>query len=110
MQVSRMKHGQGRTEKLWLLTVFRGPFSGDVTRLWAGLQLFSVFAPLRPYGVGGGGCETVSGLCGDSGVCVSQMGPPHICAEMMRVRVSRPQGGLVWASGVHHGNLESQRV
>ena len=29
MQVSRMKHGQGRTEKLWLLTVFRGPFSGD---------------------------------------------------------------------------------
>ena len=38
------------------------------------------------------------------------MGPSHICAEMTRVGVSGPQGGLMWASGVHHWNLESPRV
>ena len=66
-----MKHRQGRTEKLCLLTRLRGPSSGDVTGLWTGPQLSSIFIPLRRYGVGGGGCETVSGLCwGLWGVCV----------------------------------------
>ena len=33
---------------------------------------------------------------GDSGACVSQVGPSQVCAEMMRVRVRGPQGGFVW--------------
>ena len=34
----------------------------------------------------------------DSGARVSQVGPPHICAEVMRVRVKGPQGGFVWTT------------
>ena len=45
---------------------------------------------------------------GDSGACVSQVGPSHICAEMMRVRVTGPQGGFVWTTEGHHGNLEPE--
>ena len=44
----------------------------------------------------------------DSGACVSQVGPPHICAKMMRVRVKGPQGGFVWTTEGHHGNLEPE--
>ena len=47
---------------------------------------------------------------GDSGACVSQVGPSHICAEMMRVRVTGPQGGFVWTTEGHHGNLEPEGV
>ena len=47
---------------------------------------------------------------GDSGACVSQVGPSHICAEMMRVRVTGPQGGFVWTTEEHHGNLEPEGV
>ena len=58
----------------------------------------------------GEGVTLSLGFAGDSGVCVSQVGHFHMCAEVTRVRVSRPQGGLMWASGVHQGNLEPQRV
>ena len=47
---------------------------------------------------------------GDSGACVSQVGPSHICAEMMRVRVTGPQGGFVWTTEGHHGDLEPEGV
>ena len=76
--------------------------SGDVTELRTGPQL--------PSGVGGEGCEAVSELWWDSGACVSQVGPSHICAEMMRVRVTGPQGGFVWTTEGHHGDLEPEGV
>ena len=47
---------------------------------------------------------------GDSGACVSQVDPSHICAEMMRVRVTGPQGGFVWTTEGHHGDLEPEGV
>ena len=33
---------------------------------------------------------------GDSGACVSQVGPSQVCAEMMRVRVRGLHGGFEW--------------
>ena len=47
---------------------------------------------------------------GDSGACVSQVDPSHICAEMMRVRVTWPQGGFVRTTEGHHGDLEPEGV
>ena len=72
-----MKHRQGRTEKLCLLTGLRGPSSGDVTGLWTDLQLSSVFIPLRRYGVGGGGCEVLVGPLGR--VCHKCVLPTSVC-------------------------------
>ena len=55
--------------------------------------------------VGGAWSHPSRSSGGDSEVCVSQMRPSPISAEMMRLRVRGPQCGLVWTTGVHHGNL-----
>lgn len=67
-----------------------------------------MLTPLRPLGVGRGGCEAISEFWwGLWGVCVSKMCPSHVSAEM-RVRVRGLQSGFVWAAGLHHGNPEPE--
>ena len=65
-----------------------------------------MLTPLRPLGVGRGGCEAISEFWwGLWGVCVSKMCPSHVSAEMMRVRVRGLQSGFVWAEGCIMGTL-----
>ena len=79
-RVSSRKDGYGRTEKLCLLTRMRGPSSGGCGRPvdWSTASLRVGF--MRPSGVGGEGCDAISGLWWALwGMCVIDESFPSLC-------------------------------